>query len=105
MIEQIGIIGLGRMGLPITGHMLKEGLQVAGYDLDAERVAAAEKLGAITCNNPREVAEKSDLVIIIVGFDSEVNEVLYADNGIFAGARDNAIIAVASTVFQETMLE
>ncbi len=105
MIEQIGIIGLGKMGLPMTGHMLKKGLQVAGYDLDAERVAAAEKLGAITCNNPREVAEKSDLVIIIVGFDSEVNEVLYADNGIFAGARDNAIIAVASTVFQETMLE
>jgi 3-hydroxyisobutyrate dehydrogenase-like beta-hydroxyacid dehydrogenase len=105
MIEQVGIVGLGKMGLPMTGHMLKKGLQVAGYDLDAERVAEAGKLGAKICASPREVAEQSDLIIIIVGFDSEVNEVLHADNGIFAGVRDDAIIAVASTVYQETMLE
>ena len=105
MIEQVGIIGLGKMGLPMTGHMLKNGLQVAGYDLDAERIAEARKLGAMACASPREVAEQSDLIIIIVGFDSEVNQVLHADNGVFSGARDNAIIAVASTVYQETMLE
>ena len=34
-----------------------------------------------------------------------MNEVLHAENGVFAGVRDNAIIAVASTVYQETMLE
>jgi 3-hydroxyisobutyrate dehydrogenase-like beta-hydroxyacid dehydrogenase len=105
MIEAVGIIGLGKMGLPMTGHMLKAGLKVAGYDLDAARVAEAEKRGATACSSPREVAEQSDLVIVIVGFDSEVNEVLFAENGIFAGARENAVIAVASTVYQETMLE
>nr|TFG53724.1 MAG: NAD(P)-dependent oxidoreductase [Hyphomicrobiales bacterium] len=105
MISEVGVIGLGKMGLPMSLHMLKAGLRVAGYDLDADRVAKAEGLGAKACTSPKEVAEQSDLIIIIVGFDSEVNGVLYAENGVFAGARDNAIIAVASTVYQETMLE
>ena len=105
MIEEVGIIGLGKMGMPMTGHMLKKGLKVSGYDLDAARVTKAAELGAKACSSPREVAENSDLIIIIVGFDSEVNEVLHADDGVFNGIRDNAIIAVASTVYQETMLE
>ncbi len=105
MIEEVGIIGLGKMGLPMTGHMLKKGLKVASYDLDAARVEQTAKLGAKACKSPREVAENSDLIIIIVGFDSEVNQVLNAENGVFAGIRDNAIIAVGSTVYQETMLE
>jgi 3-hydroxyisobutyrate dehydrogenase-like beta-hydroxyacid dehydrogenase len=105
MIENVGVIGLGKMGLPMAGHMLKAGLKIAGYDLSAAQVSEAEKLGAKACGSPREVAEYSDLIIIIVGFDSEVNEVLHADNGVFKGLRDNAIIAVASTVYQETMLE
>jgi 3-hydroxyisobutyrate dehydrogenase-like beta-hydroxyacid dehydrogenase len=105
MISDVGIIGLGKMGLPMTGHMLRAGLNVACYDLNPTQVAEAEKRGAKPCASPREVAENSDLVIVIVGFDSEVNEVLYAENGVFKGVRENAIIAVASTVYQETMLE
>lgn len=105
MIKEVGIIGLGKMGLPMTRHMLKAGLKVAGYDLRTDRVAEAATSGAKPCGNPREVAENSDLVIVIVGFDSEVNEVLYTENGVFEGLRDNAVIAIASTVYQETMLE
>jgi len=104
-IEKVGIIGLGKMGGPMTAHMLKAGLQVASYDLDAARVQKTADQGAIACKSPKEVAENSDLIIIIVGFDSEVNTVLHAPDGVFAGIRDNAIIAVASTVYHETMLE
>src|SRR5687768_3208250 len=103
MIKDVGIIGLGKMGLPMTRHMLTKGFPVTGYDLSKERSDMAAKLGARIAKNPRELAEASDLVIIIVGFDSEVMQVLNGPDGIFAGARRNAVIAVASTCYEETM--
>jgi 3-hydroxyisobutyrate dehydrogenase-like beta-hydroxyacid dehydrogenase len=103
MIKDVGIIGLGKMGLPMARHMLTKGFAVAGYDLSKERSDMAAKLGARIAASPREVAEASDLVIIIVGFDSEVMQVLNGADGIFAGARKNAVIAVASTCYEETM--
>ena len=105
MIEKVGIIGLGKMGLPMTRHMISKGLKVAAYDLDGQRTHQAGNLGAKPCANPMEVAAASDLVIIIVGFDSEVRDVLHGPNGVFAGARNGSIIAVASTVYPETMQE
>jgi 3-hydroxyisobutyrate dehydrogenase-like beta-hydroxyacid dehydrogenase len=105
MIKQVGIIGLGKMGLPMTRHMLEKGFEVAGFDLSKERSDMAAKLGARICRNPREVAENSDVVIIIVGFDSEVMQVLNGADGLLAGARKGAIIAVASTCYEETMHE
>jgi 3-hydroxyisobutyrate dehydrogenase-like beta-hydroxyacid dehydrogenase len=103
MIKEVGIIGLGKMGLPMARHMRHKGFEVAAYDLSRERMGMAAELGVRTCASPREVAEASDLVIIIVGFDSEVMQVLTASEGIFSGVRRGAVIAVASTCYEETM--
>jgi 3-hydroxyisobutyrate dehydrogenase-like beta-hydroxyacid dehydrogenase len=97
MIREVGII------LPMTRHMLAKGFQVSAYDLSSERMGMAADLGAKRCANPRDVAAASDVVIIIVGFDSEVMQVLNGSDGIFAGARKGAVIAVASTCYEETM--
>jgi 3-hydroxyisobutyrate dehydrogenase-like beta-hydroxyacid dehydrogenase len=103
MIKEVGIIGLGKMGLPMARHMRAKGFEVAGFDLSRERMGMAAELGIRVCASPREVAAASDLVIIIVGFDSEVMQVLNGENGIFAGARKGTVIAVASTCYEETM--
>ena len=102
-MKRVGIIGIGRMGRPMARHLLARGFEVFAYDVDRSRVAAAEQLGAAGCADPREVAAQSELVIVVVGFDSELIEVLVAENGILAGARQGAVIAVASTVYPETM--
>ena len=54
-------------------------------------------------NSPKAVAATSDLVIVLVGFDSEVEAVLFGENGIVAGASDGTIVAVASTIAPRTM--
>jgi 3-hydroxyisobutyrate dehydrogenase-like beta-hydroxyacid dehydrogenase len=105
MILKVGVLGLGKIGLPMARHLLANGFSVAGYDLDDTRLEAAAKLGATTCASPCEVAEQSDLVIVVVGFDHEVMAVLGGDDGVYSGLRDGAVIAVASTVTLDTMAE
>lgn len=104
-IEQVGLIGLGKMGLPMARHMCAKGFAVSAYDTDAACCARAAAIGAKVCSDAAEVARNSDLVIVIVGFDSEVLQVLNGPHGVLAGARDGAILAIASTVYPETMTE
>lgn len=103
MIRRIGMIGLGKMGLPMSRHLIARGFAVAGYDLSAERCAMAADLGVTLCADPRAVAERSDLVIVVVGFDAEVFAVLQGPQGVYAGLAAGGIVAISSTVLPETM--
>ena len=103
MVGAVGVVGLGKMGLPMARHMAAKGFAVAGCDLDAGRCAAAKGIGATICADPAEVARRSDIVIVVVGFDNEVMAAIAGENGILAGAREGSTIAVASTVAIETM--
>jgi 3-hydroxyisobutyrate dehydrogenase-like beta-hydroxyacid dehydrogenase len=103
MIRQVGVIGLGKMGQPMVRHLLARGHAVAAYDIEPQAVVHAVRLGAKKCASPREVAAQSELTIIVVGFDNEVLDVFASENGVFAGVTPNGIIAVASTVYPETM--
>ncbi len=71
-IERIGMIGLGKMGRPMARHLVNKGFSVTGFDVSDEAMLAARALGAGTASAPAEVAGQSDLVIVVVGFDSEV---------------------------------
>lgn len=97
-IKHVGLIGLGKMGLPMTRHLLAKGFEVTGYDVNPKAVQATEALGATVAESPAAVAAVSELAIVIVGFDSEIEQVLFAGNGLLAGARPGLTIAVASTV-------
>ena len=97
-IRNIGILGLGKMGAPMAKHLLAKGFNVAGFDpVDAAR-RAASSLGVSLLDSPREVAHASDLVMIVVGFDHEVDSVVFGANGIIEAARSGLIVAVGSTV-------
>lgn len=55
---QIGIIGLGRMGLNMAERLLRGGHQVVGYDLSAEKLAELESHGGVASGSPGAVAEE-----------------------------------------------
>jgi len=97
-ITKIGILGLGKMGAPMARHLLDRGYDVAGYDpLEAAR-NNARALGVTVLGSPREVARASELAIIVVGFDHEVEAVLFGADGIAQAARPGLIVALGSTV-------
>jgi 3-hydroxyisobutyrate dehydrogenase-like beta-hydroxyacid dehydrogenase len=99
----VGVIGLGKMGLPISRHLHAKGFTVVGYDITLAAIKAAAAVGVQPVNSPKAVASTTDLVIVLVGFDSEVEAVLFGENGVVAGASDGTIVAVASTIAPRTM--
>jgi 3-hydroxyisobutyrate dehydrogenase-like beta-hydroxyacid dehydrogenase len=102
-IRRVGLIGLGKMGLPMARHLVQRGFTVAGFDVEEGAMEGAAEAGVQTALSPQAVAAASDLVIIVVGFDQEVEAVTFGERGALAGARDGSVIAVASTVAPQTM--
>jgi 3-hydroxyisobutyrate dehydrogenase-like beta-hydroxyacid dehydrogenase len=102
-IRNVGMIGLGKMGLPMARLLRERGFTVTGYDVALPVLKTASGLGIHVVNSPKAVAAASDLTIVAVGFDSEVEAVMLGDNGALAGAADGSVIAIASTVAPATM--
>ena len=103
VVRRVGVIGLGKMGRPMARHLRKAGFEVAAYDVDALACREAEPLGVAIAANPRAVAERSDFVIVVVGFDKEAEAVLLGPDGIAGAARPGLIVGIASTVAPRTM--
>ena len=97
-IETVGILGLGKMGGPIAGHLLARGFKVIGYDPAARAREQAAALGARGAASARELAQASDLVIVVVGFDSEVEEVIFGRDGVLEGLRPGSLVVDMSTI-------
>ena len=97
-IETVGLLGLGKMGNPMARHLLARGYKVVGYDPLAAARAQTQSLGAAVADSPREVARVAELVIIVVGFESEVEKAVFGQDGLLAAAKPGLIIALASTV-------
>jgi 3-hydroxyisobutyrate dehydrogenase/2-hydroxy-3-oxopropionate reductase len=101
--ERVGIVGVGRMGLAMLKHLVKNGYPVTACDVDDEQLAKARDAGATTVKTPAEVARAADFVIIGVGYDDEVNEVVLGAEGLLADLAPGSIIAVSSTAKPDTV--
>ena len=102
-VKRVGLIGLGKMGMPMGRLMAAKGFSVTGFDLRPDAIAAAKKLGVGNAATPAAVAAASDLTIVVVGFDSDVETALFGKDGVLAGAKRGSIVAVASTIAPGTM--
>jgi 3-hydroxyisobutyrate dehydrogenase-like beta-hydroxyacid dehydrogenase len=86
------------MGLPMAKHLLDRGFSVAGCDPAAGARSAAQALGVPVLDSPQEVAAACEAVLVVVGFDHEVETAVYGKSGIAEAARPGLIVAIASTV-------
>src|SRR5262249_20506330 len=97
-VRRVGIIGLGKMGHPMARHLARAKFEVTGYDIDAHARSQAQQSGITLAANPRAVAERSDFVIVVVGFDNQAEAVLLGRDGIASAARPGLIVGIASAV-------
>jgi 3-hydroxyisobutyrate dehydrogenase len=97
---QIGFIGIGVMGRPMTLNLLKAGHHVTVFARHPEKAEVQEVLqaGAKRAPSPRAVAMVSDMVITMLPNSPEVEEVVTGEQGILAGARKGLIIVDMSTI-------
>ena len=96
--ERVGIIGVGRMGMPMAKHLLKHGYELTVCDISEKNVQEAVAMGAKFAANPKELGKHCDVVILGVGYDEEVQEVVLGPNGVLQSLKAGSIIAVSSTV-------
>ena len=101
--ESIGIIGAGRMGLPMVKHMLKHGYSVTACDISADNLKQAREMGAKVAETPMALGRDVSFVILGVGYDEEVNEVVLGPQGILQSLAKGSIVAVSSTVAIDTV--
>jgi len=97
MKEKIGWIGTGVMGKSMCGHILHEGYNVFVYNRTRSKANELINNGAIWCSNPKEVAEKSDIIFTIVGFPKDVAQVYLGDDGILQGVKKRSTIVDMTT--------
>ncbi len=65
-MKQVGIIGLGDMGIGMAKNIIKNGFDLVGYDLRDERLRILETLGGKVASSPQEVGQQSDVVFVMV---------------------------------------
>jgi len=95
---KIGFIGVGIMGRPMAGH-----LQAAGHDLYLIKHSAPlpEELinaGAKECKSNKDVAEAAEVIILMVPDTPQVEEVLFAENGVSKGLAPKKIVIDMSSI-------
>jgi len=97
-MEKIGIIGLGMLGNAVALHLLDSGFKITAYNRTKEKTTELKEKGATIVTSPKEVAEKSELVIIVVKDAEAVKQVSFEKNGIIEGNHEKLIVADMSTI-------
>lgn len=97
-MADLGFIGLGIMGKPMAGHLIKAGHKVHVYDIVAESVKALAGQGAIPCASSRDVAGKSGIIFIMVPDTPDVEAVLFGKNGMAEGIKSGSIVVDMSSI-------
>lgn len=97
----VGVVGAGRMGTPIIGHLARKGLTTAACDIDPAREQHVKAAGARWAASVAELAQ-SDVVLVCVGFDAEVRRLL-GPGGALAAMRPGSIVAILSTIHPDTV--
>lgn len=89
--KNIGFIGLGVMGQSMAGHILAAGYNVRVYNRTKQKADALVEKGALWCDSVADLAAASDVIITIVGFPADVEEVFLGPAGILENARSGAL--------------
>lgn len=94
----IGFIGVGTMGNPMAGHLQAAGHKLALVKNRSELPPELIEGGATVCSSSREVAEKSDVVIVMVPDTPDVERVLFAEGGVAEGLSEGKLVIDMSSI-------
>eukprot|EP00249_Psilotum_nudum_P010112 c22340_g1_i2 orf=228-1178(-) len=94
---RVGWIGTGVMGQAMCGHILSAGYSITVYNRTASKTEALCKDGAVVVESPEAVARQSDVVFTIVGYPTDVREVILGESGVLKGLNPGGIVVDMTT--------
>lgn len=93
----VGFIGTGVMGQGMVNNLLKAGFPVQVYNRTKEKAEGLVAAGAVWQDSIQSLAETSDVIITIVGYPKDVEQVYLEENGIVAHAKEGALLIDMTT--------
>ncbi|MEO1640223.1 MAG: L-threonate dehydrogenase [Pseudomonadota bacterium] len=97
MTSTVAVFGLGAMGYGMAASCLRAGLDVYGFDLAADRVAAFKAEGGKS-GHAQDAAPDLDAVVVVVLNAAQVEAVLFGENGIVPHLKPGAVVLACATV-------
>ena len=94
---RVGWIGTGVMGSSMCGHLIDAGFSATVYSRTRSKADGLVAKGAAWVDSPKAVAEQSDVIFAIVGFPSDVREVMLGEQGALAGAAEGSVLVDMTT--------
>ena len=96
-MKKIGFIGTGVMGSSMVLNLIKHGYELSVYNRTKSKADACIAAGAKWCDTVAECAKDKDVVITIVGFPKDVEEVYFGENGILNASKKGAYVIDMTT--------
>ena len=96
-MSKIGFVGLGIMGTPMAGHLIKAGHEVFLYSIPSVPQTLRDA-GGKACASGKEVAHNADVIIVMVPDTPNVEEALFSANGIAAGLSKGKTVVDMSSI-------
>jgi 3-hydroxyisobutyrate dehydrogenase-like beta-hydroxyacid dehydrogenase len=103
-LEHLGFIGLGNMGGAIALRLLRAGYPLTVLDLDDEKMQALKKNGAAVAATPKEIAERSTIVLASLQ-PGDVEKVTCGENGIAAANNEKLVFVDLSSTAPELAIK
>src|ERR1700754_5175519 len=94
-METVGLVGVGKIGLPISENLIKSGHKVLGYRRGS--LAEFEKIGGVPAETPAEIGEQCDVVLSCLPGTEAMDEVVNGPKGLIHSARKGQIIVELGT--------
>jgi 3-hydroxyisobutyrate dehydrogenase-like beta-hydroxyacid dehydrogenase len=95
--QELGFVGLGRMGMPMLLHLLDAGRSVHVYDTVDPVMAIAVERGAKPAASPAGVADEAEIVLVSLPTPDIVHQVVLGGDGLAAGTRARVIVDLSTT--------
>ena len=106
MSKALGFIGLGVMGFPMAGHLANQhnNISVFNRTIEKSRIWNTKYTGVV-CKSPAEIAKLSDVVMICIGNDNDVRDVISGKDGMINYLKQGSIIVDHTTTSSDLSIE
>lgn len=98
---RVGFIGLGVMGKPMAMNLIRAGFTLIVWNRTRSKMNDLLKMGATGAESPRDVAERSDVIITMVSDSPDVEAVVLGKDGVIEGASKGQLVIDMSTISPE----
>jgi 3-hydroxyisobutyrate dehydrogenase len=98
MSRNVGVIGLGAMGLGVARSLLRAGFRVHACDLRSEVLAGFVAEGGVGCTTPAELGAQCDVVVTLVVNAAQTEAVLCGEHGALAAMKPGSVVIASATV-------